>query len=231
MPDTAHPRPTWQRRVLMGAIGVIVLGIIAYVAYDTWSVGQRTQALLRAPGIITAADANDPEKQSEGSDSTEITTAQVSEYTVAADAPRMLTIERLGVNARIKPMGLNSDKSIQAPKNIYDAGWYTGSAKPGTNGAMFIDGHASGASRFGLFGNLDRLKTGDMIGVEKGDGATLNYRVVTVAVIPLASLDMRAVLAPYSGVEEGLNLMTCTGTWMDEAATLDHRVVVYTERV
>ncbi len=160
-----------------------------------------------------------------------MTKDDLSGYKVAADAPRVLTIDGLNISARIRPMSLNSDKSIQAPKNINDSGWYTGSAKPGEAGAMFIDGHASGATRRGLFGYLDTMKNGDTLSVEKGNGEKLTYKVVHVAVVPLDAVDMSKILAPYAGVRNGLNLMSCTGAWVDDAETLDHRVVVYTEQI
>ena len=66
------------------------------------------------------------------------------------------------------PMPVNGDGSMQAPINIYDAGWYTGGVRPGDKGAAVIDAHASGPTRQGLFAYLDTLKQGDNIIVEKG---------------------------------------------------------------
>jgi len=223
---------TKQRRpFLIGAIILIIVASLGFLAYDFWLMDQKTKAVLGAPGIIVKEDKNNPEKAREGSETTAITKDDLSSYTVAADVPRVLTIDKLGIEARIRPMSLNKDKSIQAPQNIYDAGWYTGSAKPGANGAMFIDGHASGSTRLGIFATIDTLKVGDTMQVEKGDGMKLTYEVVHVATIPLTAIDMSQVLAPYAGVSSGLNLMTCTGTWLKDSATLDHRVVVYTKQI
>jgi len=220
-----------HRWFVVSSAVVVVLGVVGYLVYDFSTVHKKTQAILSAPGIIGTDDASDGEKADEGVETSKVTGDDLSNYHVAADAPRVLTIDSLGIAARIKPMGLNSDNSIQAPKNIYDAGWYRGSAKPGQTGALFIDGHASGATRQGLFGSLDTLKVGDTVGVEKGNGEKLTYRVVHVATIPLSEIDMSVILAPYQGVKNGLNLMTCTGHWVKESATLDHRVVVYTQQV
>lgn len=217
-----------RRGLLIGGI-VIILGIAGFIAYDVWTVEQKTKAALNAPGIIISTD--DPEKSNEGSETAVPTKDDLSSYTVAADEPRIITIKKLNVAARIRPMGLNADKSIQAPKNINDAGWYTGGAKPGEAGAMFIDGHASGATHFGLFGYLNLLKKGDEVSIEKGDGARLSYRVVHTETLALDGIDMSNILKPYEGVERGLNLMTCTGKWRNDSKTLDHRVVVYTEQV
>ncbi|MGV9002184.1 MAG: sortase domain-bontaining protein [Candidatus Saccharimonadaceae bacterium] len=222
---------TKERIIFISLIVLIVLGIAGYVAYDFWSVNQKTQAILMAPGVITTANKDDPVKAAEGSETVVATKDDLSTYKVAADAPRILTIDKIHLQARIRSMGLNSDKTIQAPKNVNDAGWYTGSAKPGESGGTFIDGHASGATHFGLFGYLANLKNGDTVSLEKGDGTTLTYRVVHVETIPLNAIDMSKILAPYPGVDKGLNLMTCTGKWLNGNETLDHRVVVYTEQV
>lgn len=230
MAKAAQPLTKRQRTIVISAVALIVVAVIGFVVYDFWAVSQKTHAILRAPGI-GAHNTGTAEKSDEGSDATALTKDDLAAYKVAPDAPRILKIDQLGITARIRSMGLNSDKSIQAPKNINDAGWYKGSAKPDETGALFIDGHASGSSRLGLFAYLDTLEKGDTMQLEKGDGTKLTYRVVNVAVVPLKSIDMSKILAPYPGVEKGLNLMTCTGTWAKDAETLDHRVVVYTEQL
>lgn len=221
-----------KRRIILISLGsLVVLGLIAYIAYDFWAVDKKTQAVLVAPGIITTSNDKDPAKATEGTETRVPTKDDLSTYKVAADAPRIITINKLNVAARIRPMSLNGDRTIQAPKNVNDAGWYTGSAKPDEPGAMFIDGHASGATHFGLFGYLNLLKKGDTVSIEKGDTTTATYRVVHIETLTLDAIDMSKILAPYEGVNKGLNLMTCTGKWLNEDKTLDHRVVVYTEQV
>lgn len=220
------------KRIRIGAASVLVVVALAgYVVYDFWVVEQKTKAILVAPGVITAAAADDPQRAEEGVEVSPPTVDDISTYTVAADAPRFIKINKLNITARVRPMGVNADKTIQSPKNVNDAGWYTGSSKPGAAGAMFIDGHASGVTRYGLFGNLDRLRPGDEVIIEKGDGTPLTYRVVHTETLPLDAIDMNKILQPYGGVEKGLNLMTCTGKWLNETKTLDHRIVVYTEQV
>lgn len=219
-----------RRTVMMVLIALVGAALVGYVIYDTATINQKTQALLRAPGV-RAATSDESAHQDEGVEATPVAPDAFATYQVDAAAPRLITIESLGIRARVRPMGLNRDNTIQAPKNIYDAGWYTGSAAPGEAGAMFIDGHASGATHLGLFGNLASLHIGDRVTIEKGDHTSLSYRVVHVETVALEAVDMHRVTEPFAGVEKGLNLMTCTGRWMNEGATLDHRVVVYTEQV
>lgn len=218
-----------KNQYLLNAIiitGVAVLLVLGFLAYK-----EVTKPVAVLTPIASGAGSDNPDVKKEASEETPVTPASVSSYTVAADAPRILHIDSLKISAKIRPMTVNSIGAIAAPVNIYDSGWYTGSAKPGTNGAAFIDGHASGATRMGLFAYIDTLKVGNEVSVERGDGQMLNYKVVHVETVSKDTIDMAKVLRTYGGAKEGLNLMTCTGTWIKDEKTYDKRAVVYTERV
>lgn len=149
-------------------------------------------------------------------DETEVTEEEKYEYTVPANYPRYLTIEKLGVyNARILQMGLTSDNSLDTPNNIFDVGWYVGSDKPGTGGTMLIDGHNGGPNIHGVFKELPSLSDGDIIKVERGDGVIFRYQVVENKTIPLSEANAYmnvAMISPYAGVES-VTLISCTGDW------------------
>ena len=218
----------WKKWALIAA-AIILLAVTGYIAVDTWFSNAKTTT---TPTITGSAEVDGASTVAqEGQDESKITKETLASYKVAADQPRALHINKLNIASRILPMTVNSTGSIKAPLNIYDSGWYTGSVKPGETGAMFIDGHASGPTREGLFAYLDTLVEGDTLQVEKGDGTKLTYKVVHTEVVPLADIDMKKVLLPYGTVSRGLNLMTCTGKWLPKEYTYDHRVVVYTEQV
>jgi hypothetical protein len=212
-------------------IGIIVALLAAgYVVYEVITTQEKTTNIMtgtHSPGLAPGtweSTSSAPEESTPPAD-------MVSSYQVAADHPRVLSIDRLNIRARILPMGIANDGSIQTPKNIFDAGWYTSSAKPGTTGTSFLDGHASGATRQGLLAYLDTLQAGDMMSVEKGSGERLYYKVVHVDVVPLDGIDMDKALRTYGDAEHGLNIMTCTGTWLPDKLTYDKRVIVYTQQV
>ncbi len=214
-------------RPATGTLGaLLIIGVTGYVAFDTYI----TNNVVRKTTQTTAAVQGDS-TVAEGSDETEVSEKSIKSYVVAADMPRTLTIDSINVKARILPMGVTADSAIQAPVNIFDAGWYTGSVKPGNPGVTFVDAHASGATRAGLFAYLDTVKVGATITIEKGDGTTLTYKVRETEVKPLADIDMTKVLSPRGSIKEGLTLMTCTGKWMADGETYDKRAIVYAERV
>lgn len=234
-PSVAAPKinrfKRFSQRAIRPAIGsvaaIAILGITGYVAFDTWIsnnvVEKTTPSIAAVQGESTAV--------LEGSDENIVPQSAINSYVVAADMPRVLTIDKLNVRARVLPMGVTATSAIQAPINIFDSGWYTGSARPGTPGVSFIDAHASGSTREGLFAYLDTLKAGDIITIERGDGEVLKYAVRSLETQALADIKMTQVLSPKDGIKEGLTIMTCTGKWQADKETYDHRVIVYTERI
>ena len=149
-------------------------------------------------------------------DETVLTEEEIIEYTVAADRPRYLSIEKLGItNARVLAMGINSKGEMATPNNIFDVGWYEGSGKPGQGGTMIIDGHNGGPNVYGVFKKLPDLVTGDIIKIERGDGAIFNYKVVENVTVALAESDdymIKAAKSPEKN-RESITLITCTGEW------------------
>lgn len=219
-----------KRGVIIAAIIAVLVG--GYIAVDAWVLQQRTETILS--GNQTPEESLTPGTwESEAAAPEEATppNSLLASYTVAADQPRALYIDKLGISSRIMPLDVGADGSIQTPKNIFDAGWYTGSAKPSEPGLAFLDGHASGATRQGLMAYLDTLAVGDTLTVEKGDGTELLYEVVHVETVPLEGIDMNKALSIYGDAEKGLNIMTCTGRWIPEKLTYDQRVVVYTQQI
>ena len=150
------------------------------------------------------------------------TEEEVHEYTVAPDRPRYLTVSKLGIrNARILSMGVNNNGELDTPRNIFDVGWYNQSGKPGQGGTMLIDGHNGGPHVHGVFKDLPNLTEGDLITVERGDGAIYNYEVVENVSVLLSEADAymaTALKSPVPG-EESLTLISCTGEWSQQQGT------------
>ncbi|HSX41532.1 MAG TPA: class F sortase [Candidatus Saccharimonadales bacterium] len=149
-------------------------------------------------------------------------------YTVAPDLPRFIDIKKIGVKARVKRLGVDSKNQLQAPSNVYDTGWYDGSAKPGEPGAVVIDGHRQGSSVPGIFNGLTSLATGDTIQIERGDNKVFTYQVVSIKQYAYNNVDMAAALTPVKLGQKGLNLITCSGTFKSKIGQYDKRTVVFT---
>lgn len=169
-----------------------------------------------------AKNVLETEEPEEVLDETEVTEEQRAEYYVAADRPRYLTIEKLGiVNARILEMGLKSNGELDTPRNIFDVGWYNASGKPGQGGTLLIDGHNGGPNIVGVFKYINQLAQDDIIKVERGDGAVFNYKVVENREIPLSEADnymATALTTPVPG-KESITLISCIGEWSQVQGT------------
>ncbi len=238
--EEKQPKAVWIsglviRRMALALVLVLLLGSTGYVSVNTWQTNIQAKQAIAAitPSIEKETTVNksvdtSASKTPQSVEGNKAVLSNLDGYSVAADSPRAIYINKIGVEARIIPMGLNSDNSLQAPTDVNEAGWYSASAKPGQPGAMLIDGHASETgTNYGLFGYLLNLKLGDQITIERGDGVKLNYSVANTEIVPLESIDMSKTLVPYNGAEQGVNLIACTGQWTADGSTLDHRLIVY----
>ncbi|TWP18516.1 class F sortase, partial [TM7 phylum sp. oral taxon 352] len=174
----------FRRKVPSFAASALLI-ISIYSFADSWLLNNRIKNAVNATPVAARSDNLDDRKNSEGKDETKVSDDAIAKYKVAADLPRVITIEKLGVKARVLQMNVNSDGSMQSPINIFDAGWYTGSVKPGQPGASIIVGHASGTTLGGVFNKLETLNAGDTISVERGDGKILRYQVIKKQTVKL----------------------------------------------
>lgn len=223
-----------RSRAVAAVAVVLVLVATGVVSVDTWTTNRAIAAIAAAEA--PADNSNDEDSSTaehrqaaEGTDVRRPASNALASWTVPADEPRAIYIDKLGVSARVLPMGRNADNSLQAPINIYDAGWYTSSAKPGQPGATLIDGH-SGLSVPGIFSRLGDLEPGDHIRVETGGRATRNYEVVKRDVVDRDDVNMSELMIPH-GADRGLNLVSCTGAWDSRAGTASQRVLIFAKEI
>lgn len=195
-----------------------------FLAWQGFVANKRLEAQI----VQTSGDATDDGSRP----STEpVHESAVDAYTVAPTMPRVLTIEKLGVKARIMPLGVTTSNKLKAPSNVYDVGWYNASALPGQAGAMLLDGHVSSWSTAGVFKNLHKLSAGDIISIERGDGQKLQYKVVRSQTYEESQTDMQAALSPITPGKNGLNLITCHGDVRVGTSEFSERLIVFAEQI
>lgn len=213
--------------VIRMSVGVLAVGALALAGYAGWLSWQDHQA---SSAFLKAAQSGKVSAR-EGTDEHPVTTEQKSQYVVAPDLPRYLTINRIGVHARVLRLGLNDTGAVAAPEGIWDVGWYEGSAKPSEAGTVFIDGHISGPTLPAVFVRLHELTPGDMITIERGSGEMLQYQVQSIESMKLDQIDMAAVLGSHNGNAQSLVLMTCIGQFDAKHYAYDSRLMVIAKRV
>jgi sortase (surface protein transpeptidase) len=208
-----------RKNSIWGALlALIGLGLIIVGSYSLYASLTRPKANLAVQPPQANIQANTPQK----------TPDQKKAYVVPPFHPRELIIKKLGVNANILPMGTTKGV-LNAPATAWDVGWYNQSALPGTGqGALLIDGHVNNALNTpGVFYGIDTLTQGDEIDVERGDGKVFSYYVTTVEQVPTSRVDMSAALTSAVPDQEGLNLITCGGTYNYKQKTYNDRVIVF----
>jgi sortase (surface protein transpeptidase) len=132
--------------------------------------------------------------------------------------PVNIAIPAIDVSARIVPLGLNPDHTLEVPANLADTGWFTEGPEPGERGATVVVGHVASLSGPGVFYRLRDLHPGDVIRIRLRDGEVVSYRARSVIVVPKISFPTKRVYAQTP--RPTLRLITCSGTL--DASTGQH---------
>ncbi|MDR0955623.1 MAG: sortase [Candidatus Nomurabacteria bacterium] len=215
--------------VLRYGVVAAILVVAGYFGVNTYITNRQARAAFASSStsLAVAGDNDGPSNL----DETTISNEQKTSYSVAYDMPRYLEVPAIGVTqARVLNVGVTSSGQIDSPKSIYDVGWYNGSAKPGDDGAAFIDGQTAGLTMPGVFDKLSDLKAGDQITLQMGDDSKISYKVAKVEQTTADKVDMLKALTVYNNGEQGLNLMTSSGAWDPTTKSYDHRTIVYAVR-
>lgn len=155
------------------------------------------------------------------------TTASSSRSTVSQVTPTpaydTVSIPSIGFSSRFVTVGVTESNAIDVHPTL--VGWWNGSAKPGSSGAVFLDGHNPG-----VFSKLPTIAVGASIQLKMASGSSYTYTVVHREIVPLGDVDMNEALSVYGNATEGLNLMTCIGPYNPAIGTTDKRLIVYAVR-
>ena len=129
-------------------------------------------------------------------------------------APSTVTVDDIAVESVLQPLGFNADGSLEVPATgpRYDeAGWFTGSPRPGDVGPAVLLGHVTGSGGVpSVFYRLSELRPGHRITVSREDGSQVHFEVYRVEQHPKDSFPTAAVYGNTTGPE--LRLITCSGT-------------------
>ena len=206
----------------------VIIATSGYLAWDTYKTNMSVKSTFGGGDSSTASALSIAGANPATADQTAVSREDKAAYTVPSDQPRYIYIPAINVYARVMSVGVNSKGNIDTPANLNDTAWYDGSAKPGQEGQVFIDGHNSFSNTVNAsFNRLGELKQGDLITVERGDGQKINYRVSEVETVNANDVDMGKALNPPAGATKGITLMTCAGKFDYRSQTADQRLIVY----
>jgi sortase (surface protein transpeptidase) len=123
--------------------------------------------------------------------------------------PVRIVIPAIGVDARIVPLGLNYDRTIQVPTNRFETGWFRPGPEPGEVGAAVIVGHVATRSGQGVFARLAQLKRGAVISVHLKGGLVVRFVARSMLRVSKSRFPTNLVYARTT--RPTLRLITCTG--------------------
>jgi sortase (surface protein transpeptidase) len=123
--------------------------------------------------------------------------------------PVRIVIPAIGVDARVVPLGLNPDRTMQVPSNLADTGWFQPGPEPGEQGAAVIVGHLNSISGPGVFAHLSKLRPGDRIKVHLKGGSTVTFVAKSAIRVAKSRFPTKRVYARTA--QPTLRVITCAG--------------------
>jgi sortase (surface protein transpeptidase) len=123
--------------------------------------------------------------------------------------PIRVVIPAIGVNARVVPLGLNRDHTMQVPRNRADAGWFRPGPEPGEAGPAVIAGHLATVMGPGVFAHLSKLRRGSLIEVRLRGGSTVTFVARSMIRVAKNRFPTRRVYGLTT--QPTLRLITCAG--------------------
>jgi len=146
------------------------------------------------------------------------------------ELPKILNIPKLGINAKVQYVGLNSTDEMDVPSNNNDVAWFNLGAIPGEKGSAVIAGHLNGRSgEPAIFWDLHKLKIGDDIYVVDNSENKKYFQVMSIEKYETNSAPMEKIFGLNNEIY--LNLITCGGAWDRAENTYDERLVVFTKHL
>ncbi|QOV47818.1 class F sortase [Streptomyces chromofuscus] len=133
---------------------------------------------------------------------------------------------RLGVRAPVDPVGVTGDGQVRVPEDPRRVGWYRFSPPPGASaGSAVIVGHVdSDRGGLGVLVALADVRRGDRVLVERSDGGSVAFRVVSRRTLPKEDLAESGAFRRDGSA--ALTLITCTGPFLPDDGGYRNNLVV-----
>ncbi|MEI7579195.1 MAG: class F sortase [bacterium] len=145
-----------------------------------------------------------------------------------ANDPKSIKIDSVGIEGFLQKVGVDQNQQIAVPNNVYFAGWFVDTVRPGENGLSIIDGHLNGTSKGGIFRNLENSKKDDQFEVKMGDDSVKKFVVKDVLTVNNDQA-VNVLFSQDPAIKSQLNLITCGGTYDKAAHHYDQRIIVIAE--
>lgn len=218
--------------------GAAAVAVLALVGLAAWALGRPgpaagpTLEAVRSQGTATPASPAPPSPTAAGAPSVSPPATRDASLGAATDAdevappPTRLVIPALGVDASVRPVGVQADGAMVIPAAPTSVGWYRfGSAPADAAGSTVIAGHvATREDGAGALAPLRRAEPGMRVTVTTADGTRHRYRVEGREAIVKKALPVDQIFT-----RDGrplLVLITCGGEYIPELRSHRDNIVV-----
>jgi sortase (surface protein transpeptidase) len=139
--------------------------------------------------------------------------------------PVRVRIPRIGVDAPVIRLGLDTAGALEVPTVFSETGWWADGPEPGEAGPAVIVGHVDSRIGPAVFYRLDELRAGDRIEVARADGSTAAFVVQRSEQHPKRAFPTEAVYGPVD--HASLRLVTCGGEFDRSSRHYLDNVIVF----
>jgi sortase (surface protein transpeptidase) len=138
--------------------------------------------------------------------------------------PVSIAIPAVGVDARVVPVGLRADRTMEVP-GVDLAGWYEPGPRPGEAGPAVLVGHVDSRHGPAVLFRLGELRPGDRVEVGRQGGTARSFVVERVERRPKEALPVERIWDRTR--QPVLRLITCGGSFGRSTGHYRDNVVIY----
>ena len=155
-------------------------------------------------------------------------TRPITNERVEVGRPVSIAIPAAGVDARVVPVGLRADRTMEVPE-VDLAGWYEPGPRPGEAGPAVIVGHVDSRDGPAVFFRLGELRRGDRIVVGQQGGGGRRFVVERVERRPKEALPAERIWKRTG--EPVLRLITCGGSFDRSTGHYRDNIIVFARTI
>jgi hypothetical protein len=223
-------RITWWAVAAAAVAGLLLSLVVSTGAGDRPETVQvRGQAAVSAPDLGSPPQQGAAERGAPDADGSPDTVRRADASLAArpvrrAHPPTRVRVPALGLDAVVRPVGVDEGRQMRLPADPRVLGWYRFGAGPGDRGSVVLAGHVD-SRRFGVgpLADLQAIGVGDRVEVATGPDGTRSYRVDSIERFDRQALP--AEVFARTGPDR-LRLVTCTGPYLPEAGGYQQNLVV-----
>lgn len=142
--------------------------------------------------------------------------------TVGVGRPVRVRVPAVGIDGPVVDMTVDSAGVLQPPANFRDIGWF--GVKPGEVGPSVLAGHVDSRNGPAVFFRLREVRVGNQVVVDRMDGSSVSFTVVSVIRVAKTAFPTAQVYSPVPVTT--VRLVTCGGAFDHSGRSYRDNIIV-----